>query len=96
MSRQNIGERQVPDNIIARLTGHKGRELERYKHLRPDLRQQTTELIARVLEQSGIHPPYSEPMPDGKTLERSSQVVERNGGDDGARTRDLRRDRPAF
>ncbi len=29
-------------------------------------------------------------------LEQVGQVIEKYGGDDGARTRDLRRDRPAF
>jgi hypothetical protein len=37
-------------------------------------------------------------IPDTVDLEEkeSSEVIEKNGGDDGARTRDLRRDRPAF
>ena len=35
----------VPDNVIAKHTGHKSKELERYKHLFPQLRQQTVQLI---------------------------------------------------
>jgi len=35
----------VPDNIIAKHTGHKSKALERYKHLFPELRQQTVQLI---------------------------------------------------
>jgi integrase len=35
----------VPDNIIAKHTGHKSKALERYKHLFPDLRHQTVQLI---------------------------------------------------
>ena len=31
-----------------------------------------------------------------KDPKESAEVIEKNGGDDGARTRDLRRDRPAF
>ena len=29
-------------------------------------------------------------------LEKAGKTLKRNGGDDGVRTRDLRRDRPAF
>jgi integrase len=35
----------VPDNIIAKHTGHRSKALERYKHLFPQLRQQTVQLI---------------------------------------------------
>jgi integrase len=35
----------VPDNIIAKHTGHRSKALERYKHLFPALRQQTVQLI---------------------------------------------------
>jgi integrase len=35
----------VPDNVIAKHTGHKSKALERYKHLFPQLRQQTVQLI---------------------------------------------------
>ena len=33
---------------------------------------------------------------NSEETDQSSEVIEKNGGDDGARTRDLRRDRPAF
>ena len=39
----------VPDNVIAKLTGHRGRTLDCYKHLSPQFRSQTVELIARIL-----------------------------------------------
>ena len=35
----------VPDSVIAKHTGHKSKELERYTHLFPELRQQTVQLI---------------------------------------------------
>jgi integrase len=35
----------VPDNVIAKHTGHKSKALERYKHLFPALREQTAQLI---------------------------------------------------
>jgi hypothetical protein len=40
----------VPDAIIAKMTGHKSRELKRYQHLSPQFRQQTVEMIAGELE----------------------------------------------
>jgi len=82
--------RGIPEAIIRKLTGHRSRELERYEHLSPVLKQQTVELIAKELSDTAT---------DTVDLEKekdSSEVIEKNGGDDGARTRDLRRDRPAF
>src|SRR5262245_40574251 len=67
-----------------KLTVHQGRELEQYEHLSPTMRRQTVELITRILCDTGVQ--HQE--------EKSLEVIERNGGDDGARTRDLRRDRP--
>ena len=78
----------VPEAIIRKLTGHPSRELERYEHLSPVLKGQTVTGIASVLNVNDA-PSDGEP-------EKSLKVIETNGGDDGARTRDLRRDRPAF
>jgi integrase len=39
----------IPEAIIAKMTGHKSRELKRYEHLSPALKQQTVELIAGEL-----------------------------------------------
>jgi integrase len=80
----------IPEAIIRKLTGHRSRELERYEHLSPGLKNQTVELIARTL--SGTPTDTGKPTQEEETAE----TIERNGGDDGARTRDLRRDRPAF
>ncbi len=80
----------VPEAIIRKLTGHRSRELERYEHLSPVLTRQSVKMIASELSDTRTDTPRS----DAK--KGSSEVVERNGGDDGARTRDLRRDRPAF
>ena len=82
--------RRIPEAIIRKLTGHRSRELERYEHLSPLMKQQTLEMIAEELRSTATDKPNFED--DGK----GSEVIERNGGDDGARTRDLRRDRPAF
>jgi hypothetical protein len=81
----------IPEAIIRKLTGHRSRELERYQHLSPLLKRQTVELIAKELSDTASDTVDSEP--PGK---ESSKVIEKIGGDDGARTRDLRRDRPAF
>ena len=82
--------RGIPEAIIRKLTGHRSRELERYEHLSPLLKQQTVELIAKELSGTATDTPQP-----GAGRE-SSEVIEKIGGDDGARTRDLRRDRPAF
>jgi integrase len=82
----------VPEAIIRKLTGHRSRELERYEHLSPVLKRQTVNRIANVLKRSGT----PTDTPNSEETDQSLEVIERNGGDDGARTRDLRRDRPAF
>ena len=80
----------IPEAIIKKLTGHRSRELERYEHLSPVIKRQTVELIAKKLSDTATD------TGDSEGEDESSEVIERNGGDDGARTRDLRRDRPAF
>ena len=42
----------VEDNIIRLLTGHKSRELQRYQHLREELKRKTVDLIAGVLKEA--------------------------------------------
>jgi hypothetical protein len=71
----------VPEAIIRKLTGHRSRELERYQHLSPMMRRQTVQLIARILSDTATDTGGSDQ--EGKSLE----VIEINGGDDGARTR---------
>ena len=82
----------IPKAIIRKLTWHRSRELERYEHLSPVLRRQTVERIVSVLASTETGTDTVKYRESDKSLE----VIERNGGDDGARTRDLRRDRPAF
>ena len=64
--------------------------MERYQHLSPLFRAQTVDLIAQVLVGDT---PTDRPAPDEE--QDDANLVE-NGGVDGTRTRDLRRDRPAF
>jgi len=80
----------IPEAIIKKLTGHRSRELERYEHLSPVIKRQTVELIAKKLSDTATD------TGDSEGEDKSSEVIEKYGGDDGARTRDLRRDRPAF
>ena len=92
----------VSDAIIRKMTGHRSDELERYKHLSPDFKRQTTELIAGKLvdELEGMATKMatspenekSRPTDDLETTDNKGI----NGGADGTRTRDLQRDRLAF
>jgi len=82
----------IPEAIIRKLTGHRSRELERYEHLSPGLKRQTVDLIALALSDKST----AADTPPSEDEIGSLQVFEKIGGDDGARTRDLRRDRPAF
>ena len=89
----------VADAIIRKMTGHRSEELERYKHFSPTFKQQTVELIAGQLTRS-LATPIEEDAENTKDhSEEWSHVLhlpQDSGGADGTRTRDLRRDRPAF
>ena len=100
----------VPDPIVRKITGHRSRELERYQHLTPELRALTVNLIAAELfrakggRKAGARRANGTPtgtVSGRRALRKSGrlQVLGRqreNGGADETRTRDLRRDRPAF
>jgi integrase len=89
----------VPDAIIRKMTGHRSEELERYKHLSPSFKQQSTELIAgqlgMALATKMATGPENTNARQQVTGESVPSIVD-SGGADGTRTRDLRRDRPAF
>ena len=90
----------VSDAIIRKMIGHRSEELERYKHLSPEFSKQTTELIAgKLLEElEGTNwdtsPENEKAAPENDSETADSKEI--NGGADGARTRDLQRDRLAF
>ena len=89
----------LSDEIIRKLTGHRSQELERYKHFSPHFRQQTVEMIAeRLSEVMGTKMGTSPEKDEDHSEEWSLSPVDTGfvGGADGTRTRDLRRDRPAF
>jgi hypothetical protein len=97
-----VGHRQgIPEARAVARNGRRppprSRELERYQHLSPTFRAQTVDLIAQVLfsdTRSGTPAPEDR---DEETDHLETVVPEGEfGGVDGTRTRDLRRDRPAF
>jgi integrase len=92
----------VPDSIIAKMTGHASRVMERYKHLSPSFKQQSVELIAGQLGKR-LSRRISQGTKKGTTPKKAKPAAKRrvkppvttgfSGGADGTRTRDLRRDR---
>jgi len=40
---------EIPDAMIAKMTGHRSRELQKYQHLSPEFKRQTVEKIAQKL-----------------------------------------------
>jgi hypothetical protein len=90
----------VADAIIRKMTGHRSEELERYKHFSPEFKKQTTELIAgKLLEELGGTKRDTVTQNDESRPKDGSQTTDNkeiNGGVDGARTRDLQRDRLKF
>ena len=89
----------MADAIIRKMTGHRSEELKRYKHLSPAFKQQTVELIAGQLSRHLSTNLSPAPKIKRGRPEEQPQLPGfpgLNGGADGTRTRDLRRDRPAF
>jgi integrase len=87
----------IPGDVVRKITGHRSRQLERYQHLSPVFRAQTVDLIAQVLfSDTPNDTPASEERDEN--IEDAEVIVPEGeiGGVDGTRTRDLRRDRPAF
>jgi integrase len=87
----------IPGDVVRKITGQRSRELERYQHLSPAFRAQTVDLIAQVLF-SDTRSDTPAPEENGEENEGPELLVPEGefGGVDGTRTRDLRRDRPAF
>ena len=94
----------VTHAITRKMTRRRSEELERYKHLSPEFSKQTTELIAgklvEELENTASGTFWSQSPENEKAAnEAASETTDNkeiNGGADGARTRDLQRDRLAF
>jgi hypothetical protein len=92
----------VSDAIIRKMTDHRSEELERYKHLSQSFSQQTTELIAgKLVEELEGKGTFLGTLPKNEKTanEAASENTDNkdvNSGADGARTRDLQRDRAKF
>jgi len=92
----------VSDAIIRKMTDHRSEELDRYKHLSPSFPQQTTELIAgKSVNELEKMCTFSSPQPENEKAaptddSQTTDSKDINGGADGARTRDLQRDRAKF
>src|SRR5258708_11696375 len=68
----------IPDAIIAKMTGHRSRELKRYQHLSPLFKQQTVDLIAQdlgkpVVTQLVAHPLLAPRHADAKLLKKLAE-----------------------
>ena len=93
----------VPDTIIRKMTGHTSAALERYKHLDASFATQSVEKIGgRISEKLATFSAtkVKKTSKSKKATSKGSPQAPVNslvsGGADGTRTRDLRRDRPAF
>ena len=93
----------VPDAIIRKMTGHTSAALERYKHLDASFATQSVEKIGgRISEKLATFSATKvkktskskKATPKGSLQDPINRAF--SGGADGTRTRDLRRDRPAF
>ncbi|MDT5155946.1 MAG: hypothetical protein QOH51_303 [Acidobacteriota bacterium] len=89
----------VPDAIIRKMTGHTSQAMERYKHLDASFTNQSVERIggrisAEIATFSATVTKSKKASPKGRS--QTPAVPGFSGGADGTRTRDLRRDRPAF
>ena len=88
----------IPDTIIREMTGNTSGALERYKHLDLRFANQSVERIGGRLSRQ-IATNSATPLKITATAEKRRGALQSlyvNGGADGTRTRDLRRDRPAF
>ena len=91
----------VSKDVVRKVTGHTSDELDRYQHLSEPFRATTTELIAEALlkgpevtrQLTRARSGWSPTAEEGQQMADPLGVI---GGADETRTRDLRRDRPAF
>ena len=87
-----LAESQTSDRTIMSIAGHVSqRMLAHYSHVRIEAKRKALDALAPKGKTGGYDTNYDTNR-DGKTLAQS-QVLERNGGDDGTRTRGLCRDR---
>ena len=77
------------------IAGHVSqRMLAHYSHVRIEAKRKALDVLATGVKKVGYDTGNDTKSPEGAIL--SSQSIEKNGGDDETRTRDLCRDRAAF
>jgi integrase len=90
-----LAESQASDRTIMSIAGHVSqRMLAHYSHVRIEAKRKAPDALAVGVKKVG-YDTSSDTTPLERTI-LSSQAIEKNGGDDETRTRDLCRDRAAF
>jgi integrase len=90
-----LAESQASDRTIMSIAGHVSQQmLAHYSHVRIDAKRKALDALAVGIKTVGYDTNNDTKPLKGATL--PSQAIEKNGGDDGTRTRDLCRDRAAF
>ena len=90
-----LAESQASDRTVMSIAGHVSqRMLAHYSHVRIEAKRKALDALVVGVKREGYDTNH-----DTKPLEEAilpSQTIEKNGGDDGTRTRGLCRDRAAF
>ncbi len=90
-----LAESQASDRTIMSIAGHVSqRMLAHYSHVRIEAKRKALDALAAGAKTAGYDTNNDTKQPQDAVI--SSQAIERNGGDDGTRTRGLCRDRAAF
>jgi Phage integrase family len=90
-----LAESQASDRTIMSIAGHVSQQmLAHYSHVRIEARRKALDALAAGSKRLVTTQTTTQNHLKGAIL--SSQTIERNGGDDGTRTRGLCRDRAAF
>jgi integrase len=90
-----LAESQASDRTIMSIAGHVSqRMLAHYSHVRIEAKRKALDALAAGVKAAGYDTNNDTKL--ARNAIPPTQVTERNGGDDGTRTRDLCRDRAAF
>jgi len=90
-----LAESQASDRTIMSIAGHVSRRmLAHYSHVRIEAKRKALDALATGTKSEGYVTKKVTKLAEGTIL--PLQVLEKNGGDDGTRTRGLCRDRAAF
>jgi len=90
-----LAESQASDRTIMSIAGHVSQQmLAHYSHVRIEAKRKALDALAIGVKTEGYDTNNDTKPSESAVL--SAQAIERNGGDDGTRTRGLCRDRAAF